>query len=187
MLAWLTPQLHGSAWLENLMTRKMFQMPSLEHFIRYTTPVQPPHSHNPACGQPRVCHWDSEILFKPSHYNLWPQWTLSPSHTGFTASHQQTWRKLGGMVVTCSVISITVCSFRLCRRSQRWCPGSGSAKGNRAVLCVLAQNAAQHRAALPSTQWCVWDINMRNILLHSIPVSFGYLPVMQKEQRRQFF
>lgn len=119
---------------------------------------------------------------------------LSPSHTGFGISHQQTWSKLGGMVVTCSVVSITICSFRCAEGPRGDVQGQAAPKGTGqyCVCCreriksVLAQNATQHRAALLSTQWCVWNINMRNILLHSIPVSFGYLPVMQKERRWQF-
>lgn len=138
MLAWLTPQLHGSAWLGDLITRKMLQMPRLEQFVRHTKPVWALHGHIPACGQPRVYHWDSGILFKSSHYNLWPQWMPSLSHTGLTVSHQQTWSNLRGRVVTCSVILITICSFRCAEGSRGDVQGQAVPKGTgQYCVCFL--------------------------------------------------
>lgn len=139
-----------------------------------------------------------EFITKAQEYFLKPA-TIIYDHSGCfhphtLASHQQTWNKLGRTVVTCSVILITVCSFRCAEGPRGDFQGQAVPKGTRqyCVCCrqriksVLAQNAAQHRAGLPSTQRCLWDINMRNILLHIIPVSFGYLPAMQKERKGNF-
>ena len=43
------------------------------------------------------------------------------------------------------------------------------------------------RVGLPSAHglW-YWYVNMRDILLQSITVSFGYLPVMQKKRKGNF-
>lgn len=92
--------------------KKMLQMPRLER-------TQSLYNHLMAITQPV----GSQGFITEAQKYFLKLATIIYNHSGCfhphtLVSHQPTWSKLGGTVVTCSVISITVCSFR-CAEAPR--------------------------------------------------------------------
>lgn len=175
------------------MTKKMLQMPRLEH-------TQSLYNHLMAITQPVG---SQGFITEAQEYFLKPA-TVIYNHSGCfhphtLVSHQPTWSKLGGIVVTCSVISITVCSFRCAEAPRGDVQGQAVPKGTgqhcvclrQRIKNVLAQNTVQHRASLLSTR--VWNINMvcvgykyEEYFVTHHPCQFWIFACHAKREKRQF-